>query len=140
MYRNRPGNCKTETSRKPVALHPEAIAALEAWRAISPYPGDDDYIFPSVRLKGAKPFSPDAMLNDYVRPALVRAGITGKVIGWHSFRHGLAEACRQNGVNIKVTQEMMRHSNSRLTQDIYQQAVSQEKRDAQKLVVAGLLG
>jgi integrase len=140
MYRNRPGICKTETSRKPVALDPMAIAALEAWRAISPYPGEDDFIFPSVRLKGAKPFSPDAMLNDYIRPALVRAGITGKVIGWHSFRHGLAETCRQNGVDLKVTQEMMRHANSRITHDIYQQAVSQEKRNAQKRVAEVLLG
>jgi integrase len=138
MYRNRPGNCKTETSRKPVALHPEAIAALQAWRTVSPYRGDDDFIFPSIRLKGAKPFSPDAMLNDYIRPALMRAGIAGKVIGWHSFRHGVAEACRQNGVDPKVTQEIMRHANGRITSEIYQQAVSQEKRDAQKKVVEGL--
>jgi integrase len=138
MYRNRPGSCKTETSRKPVALHPEATAALEAWRAVSPYPGDDDYIFPSERLKGAKPFSPDAMLNDYIRPALKRAGITGKVIGWHSFRHGVAEACRQNGVDMKVTQEIMRHANGRITAEIYQQAVSHEKRDAQRKFVEGL--
>jgi integrase len=138
MYRNRPGNCKTETSRKPVALPLEAIAALEAWRAVSPYPGEDDFIFPSVRLKGKRPFDPGAMLNDYIRPALSRAGVTGKVIGWHSFRHGVAEACRQNGVDPKVTQEIMRHANGRITSEIYQQAVSQEKRDAQKKVVEGL--
>jgi integrase len=140
MYRNRPGTCKTETSRKPVALHPMAITALEAWRAISPYPGDDDFIFPSLRLKGAKPFSPDAMLNDYIRPALVRAGITGKVIGWHSFRHGVAQTCHLNRVPLKVAQEIMRHANSRLTQDIYQQAISPEKREAQNRVVEALLG
>jgi integrase len=138
MYRNRPGTCKTETSRKPVPLHPMAIAALEAWRAISPYPGDDDFIFPSVRLKGTKPFDPGAMLNDYIRPALARAGITDKVIGWHSFRHGVAEACRQNGVDPKVTQEILRHANGRITMEIYQQAVTQEKRDAQNKVVEGL--
>jgi integrase len=140
VYRNRHGNCKTETSRKPVGLHLSAIAALEAWRAVSPYPGDDDFVFPSERKKGKQPFSPDAMLNDYLRPAMVRAGVTGKVIGWHSFRHGLAEACRQKGVDLKVTQELMRHANSRITLEIYQQAVSQEKREAQNLAVEGLLG
>jgi hypothetical protein len=35
----------------------------------------------------------------YIRPALARAGIKDKVIGWHSFRHGVAEACRQIGVD-----------------------------------------
>ena len=39
-----------------------------------------------------------------------------------------------------MAQEILCHAKSRITQDIYQQAVSQEKRDAQKLVVAGLLG
>jgi hypothetical protein len=30
---------------------------------------------------------PDMVLKKFLRPALVRAGITGKVIGRHSFRH-----------------------------------------------------
>lgn len=30
---------------------------------------------------------PDMVLKKIIRPAPVRAGITGKVIAWHSFRH-----------------------------------------------------
>jgi site-specific recombinase XerD len=30
------------------------------------------------------------MLWQFIRPALVLAGIAGKRIGWHSFRHSLA--------------------------------------------------
>lgn len=45
----------------------------------------------------------------------------------------------QKGVDIKTAQELLRHANSRITQDIYQQAVSEEKRLAQNLVFAGLL-
>jgi hypothetical protein len=46
---------------------------------------------------------------------------------------------RQKGVDIKTAQELLRHANSRITQDIYQQAVSEEKRLAQNLVCVGLL-
>jgi hypothetical protein len=42
-------------------------------------------------------------------------------------------------VDIKTAQELLRHANSRITQDIYQQAVSGEKRLAKNLVFAGLL-
>jgi hypothetical protein len=37
---------------------------------------------------------------------------------------------RQKGVDIKTAQELLRHANSRITLDIYQQAVSEEKRVA----------
>ena len=58
--------------------------------AESPYPGEGDFLFACTRLKGKKPLSPDTLLKKIIRPALKRAGITGKVIGWHSFRHSLA--------------------------------------------------
>ena len=40
---------------------------------------------------------------------------------------------------IKTAQEMLRHANSRITADICQQCVSEEKRQAQGLVFRGLL-
>jgi hypothetical protein len=46
---------------------------------------------------------------------------------------------RQNGVDIETAQEMLRHANSRITADIYQQCVGEEKRQAQDLVFRGLL-
>lgn len=46
---------------------------------------------------------------------------------------------RQRGIDIKTAQELLRHANSRITMEIYQQAVSAEKREAQNRVVAGLI-
>jgi integrase len=119
IYRNRTGECKTETSRKPVPLHPLVIAELLAWREVSPYNGDDDLVFASERKNGVTPMVPEMMLKKHIHPALERAGIVGKRIGWHSYRHGLGTMLRQHNVDLKTAQEILRHANSRITLEIY---------------------
>lgn len=136
--RNRFGNAKTECSKRPVPLHPVALKALLEWREESPYKAPTDFLFPSVRLNGAKPLSPDSLLKRSIRPALKRAGIIDKQIGWHNFSHSLANL-RAMGVDVKVAQELLRHANSRTTLDVYTRAVSQQKRDANAKVVESLL-
>lgn len=133
--RNRFGETKTECSRRPVPLHPFVLEALMIWRQQSIYKESTDFLFPSIRLKGTKPLSPDSLLKRSIRPALERAGIVGKQIGWHSFRHSLATNLRAMGVDIKVAQELLRHANSRTTLDLYTRAVSQQKRDANTRMV-----
>jgi integrase len=59
--RNRFGNTKTESSRRPVPLHP---MVLNYWRTESPYATDVDFLHPSIRLKGNKPLSPDSILEN----------------------------------------------------------------------------
>jgi integrase len=59
---------------------------------------------------------------------------------FHTFRHGLATILRQRGVDIKTAQELMRHANSRITLEIDQQSVGEEKREAQMKVMGMLLG
>jgi len=137
--RNRFGKTKTESSRRPVPLHPLVLSALLEWRAQSPYATDVDFLFPSTRFKGSKPLSPDSILEKSIRPALARIGVIGKQIGWHSFRHSLATNLRSLGVDIKVAQELMRHSSCRTTLDIYTRAVSQQKREASLKVVELML-
>ena len=137
--RNRIGKTKTESSCRPVPLHPLVLNALLEWRAKSPYSTDLDFLFPSVRFKGNKPLSPDSILEKSVRPALARIGVVGKHIGWPSFRHSLATNLRSLGVDIKVAQELMRHSSCRTTLDVYTRAVDQQKREASLKVVELML-
>ena len=61
-------------------------------------------------------------------------------MGWHTFRHSLATNLRSLGVDVKVAQDLLRHANSRITLDIYTQAVSEQKRDACSRVVEMMLG
>jgi integrase len=117
--RNRIGKTKTESSRPPVPRHPLVLNALLDWRAKSPYSADLDFLFFSVRFRGNRPLSPDSILEKSVRPALARIGVVGKHIGWHSFRHSLATNLISLGVDIKVAQELMRHSSRRTTHNIY---------------------
>jgi len=51
----------------------------------------------------------------------------------------MAAMLHQKGVDIKTAQELPGHANSRVTQDIYQQSVSEEKQVAQDMVFRGLL-
>jgi len=100
--RNRFGKTKTEASRRPVPLHPIVLNALLDWRDDSLYATDADFLFPSIRFKGSMPLSPGHLLRKSIRPALARAGIVGKNIGWHRFRHSLATNLRALGIDIKV--------------------------------------
>ena len=137
--RNRIGMTKTDASCRPVPLHPLVLNALLEWRQQSSYAADLDFLFPSVRFKGSKPLSLDSILEKSVRPALARIGVVGKRIGWHSFRHSLATNLRALGVDIKVAQELMRHSSCRTTLDVYTRAVDQQKREASLKVVSLIL-
>jgi integrase len=73
-------------------------------------------------------------LRNHIRPAVIRAGIT-KVVGFHTFRHTLATLLKANGEEVKTVQEILRHANSRITMDIYAQAMTPVKRQAQQKVL-----
>ena len=129
---------KTRASAKPVPLHPSVAVELEEWREVTLYPESTDFLFPSIRNNGEVPVWPDTLLRKGIRPAVKRAGIK-KLVGWHTFRHSLGTNLRFLGVDIKTAQELLRHANSRITLDLYSQAVSSQKREASARVAEMLL-
>jgi len=134
IYGNVVGNCKTEASKKPVPMDPILAAELWAWKQDGSYNQPYDWVFASPRAKGKHPYWPDSILSSVIRPALARSGIQ-KRVGWHTFRHSFSTILIGNGENVKVVQELMRHSNCRCTLEIYSQARIQAKRDAQHRVI-----
>ena len=108
--------------------------ALRDWSTQSPYGQPEDWVFASPKMKGTQPYWPETPLKCFVLPAAKRLGIA-KQIGWHSFRRTFATLLKGSGEDVKTTQELMRHANSRLTLDVYAQALTPAKRAAHLRVV-----
>jgi integrase len=128
------GNCKTEASAKPVPIDSYMAEDLLRWRRQSDYASDDDYVFASETMKGKQPYWPDNLMKRHIRP-VARANGINKNIGWHTFRHSFGTLLKANGEDVKTVQELLRHANSRITLDVYTQALSTNKRAAQSKVV-----
>ena len=129
------GTCKTESSQKPVPVHPRLADALSDWRKQCAYTKPDDWVFASKRYRGRRPYWGQAILRRYVRPVAQRVGIQ-KCIGWHTFRHTYSTLLRSVGTEFKVMQELLRHSTLRSTLDVYTQAVTPAKHAAQAAVLS----
>jgi len=132
------GPPKSRASKKPVPLHPLLAKSLAAWRKETPYPTIGDFVFPSFRLKGAKPPRANMLVADHLQPAARKAGINGR-IGFHTLRRTLASALVANGSDIRLVQELLRHSNPVITLDAYARSTTPAKIEAQGWVMQQLL-
>jgi integrase len=128
------GNCKTEASAKPVPMDSYMAEDLLRWRRQSVYASGDHYVFASETMKGNQPYWPDNLMKRHIQPVAKAIGINKK-IGWHTFRHSFGTLLKANGEDVKTVQELLRHANSRITLDVYTQAVNSNKRAAQSKVV-----
>ena len=132
------GPPKSKASKRPVPLHPLLAEALENWRKETPYPADDDFVFPSMRLKGKKPPRANMLVENHLQPAARKAGIT-EPIGFHSFRRALASALLEDGNDLRLVQEIMRHASPIMTLDAYSRATTPRKIEAQGRIMRKLL-
>ncbi len=130
--------CKTEASRKAIPLDAGLAEVLLNWKLQSPYPQSGDWVFASPHRKDKQPYWPGSLFRIHLKPALVAAGIAGKV-GWHTLRHTFGTLMKANGEDIKTIQELLRHSNYKVTGDTYTQAVTPMKRAAQTKLVKMIL-
>ena len=128
------GVCKTEASARPVPMDSYMAEDLLRWRKTCAYPMESDWVFASPTMKGKQPYWPDNLMKRHIKPAAKAAGID-KNIGWHTFRHSFGTLLKANGEDVKTVQELLRHANSKITLDVYTQAVNSHKRAAQSKVV-----
>ena len=133
------GDCKTEVSRQPVPLDDLILEELQAWREVTMYASDSDWIFASDAVFGNMPVWAVSSLQKVLQPAARRAGIT-KRIGWHTFRHTYSTLLSECGDDVKVVQELMRHAKLSTTMEIYTHARMERKRATQSQVVDVLFG
>ena len=138
VVKQRITRCKTEASRKPIPLDAELAEVLLNWKLQAPYAQPGDWVFASPHKKGKQPYWPGSLFRAHLRPALKAAGIPGNV-GWHTLRHTFGTLMKANGEDIKTIQELLRHSNYKVTADTYTQAVTPTKRAAQTKLVKMIL-
>jgi hypothetical protein len=83
---------------------------------------------------GKQPVWLSTVMRDHIQPTARKLGIKKK-ISWHTFRHTFSSILKGNGEDVKVVQELLRYSTSRMTLDTYTQALGPDKRAAQSKVV-----
>ncbi len=133
------GPVKTETSRKLMPIDEFVARELLAWHAVTPYKKPSDYVWATDAnragaKRGKQPVWLSTVMRDYIQPMARKLGIQKKV-SWHTFRHTFSSILKGNGEDVKVVQELLRHSTARMTLDTYTQALGPDKRAAQSKVV-----
>jgi hypothetical protein len=115
-----------------------AILRIDQITGDCAYSADDDLVFPSMRLKGRKPPRANMLVADHLQPAARKAGIK-EPVGFHTLRRTLASALVENGSDIRLVQELLRHSNPGITLDAYARSTTPAKIEAQGWVMRQLL-
>ena len=135
VVNGRIGDTKTEASRKELPVDSNLADTLLERRRCQTCVRSDDWVFGN---RFWRPRSQQVILRRHIKPAALRAGV-GK-IGWHTFRHSYSTLLRGLGADIKVQQELLRHSTVQSTMNPYTQAVSEQKRIVNSTVVDLLFG
>jgi integrase len=135
---------KTQASKCTVPMHPALAEVLKAWQSETPYNKPNDFVFASFKLHGKKPRTGSMIVEDYIRPAAIKAGgITvqdgstydkyGNLIerfGFHCFRHTLASFLLSQGNNPVLIKNLLRWSKISML-DVYGHVMPDEKIAAQ---------
>jgi integrase len=78
------------------------------------------------------------LVSDHLQPAARKAGIAGP-IGFHTLRRTLASALVANGSDVRLVQELLRHSSPVITLDAYARSTTPAKIEAQGWVMQQLM-
>lgn len=128
---------KTEYSHKTMSIDPEMLAILTAWKQMTEFSAEEDWIFASPAQIGRLPWSYPHVWKVF-QEAAKAAGI-GK-LGTHAMRHTYRAWLDAVGTPVAVQQKLMRHSDIRTTMNIYGDVVTDEMAQAQSKVVGLVLG
>ncbi len=112
------GRPKSRASKAPVEMHETLAILLQAWRRETPYSKDTDFLFPSFKLHGKQPRTGSMIVEDYIRPAAIRAEVIAADcprFGFHNLPHGLSTFLIENGHDPVVVQRMLRQSRVEMT-------------------------
>ncbi len=126
---------KTKASKTPVAVSAQLAWFLHQWRRMTPYAKDEDWVFPSLKMRGEIPMCAGIFVTDHLRPAALTAGIQiadGQRFGLHSLRSSMATwMVSIDKTDVKTAQGNMRHAGPEIMLRKYAQVVTDEMHDVQ---------
>lgn len=138
------GAPKSKASQAPVPMHPLLAEFMQAWKLRTLYSDSLDWVFPSLKLSGKKPRAANMLVEDYLRPAAVKAGVFSAGdrcrFGFHNLRHSLASFLVRSKTDPKTVQALLRHSDVKTTLQLYAHSVSEDRMLAQGEVLTAILG
>lgn len=123
IVRQRVDDVKTINSERVMGIDRELLEVLKAWKQMSQFSANDDWMFPSPVKLGRQPWSYDQVWRSFLK-AGAAAGI--ERIGTHNMRHTYRSWLDAVGTGVAVQQKLMRHADIRTTMNIYGQVVTDE--------------
>jgi integrase len=124
---------KTKRSRRTIPLGKQGIAILARYSAS----GADPEALVFATGKGT-PLSRRNLLNRQFKPTCERLGLRG--VSWHWLRHATATLSNSAGTPLGTIQELLGHSSSQLTREVYLEAVPSDMKNAVQNVEDLLIG
>jgi integrase len=129
IYRGKETTPKTASSIRPRPMVDELYKALLNHRTLSVYTSQDDYVFTSST---GRPMNPD-QLREMLQEALKKLEIRidqPRADGMHLLRHTSGSQIYRRTANVKIAQEWLGHSSSRITLDTYTHLMRDEQKEA----------
>lgn len=133
IFRGQEQTPKTLSSIRPRPMVEELYRALLHHKAMSAYPSEADYLFCS---SSGRPLNPD-MLREALQAALRSLGIKferPRADGMHLLRHTSGSLVYRRTADVKVTQEWLGHSSSKITMDVYTHLMKDAQKRAAQVV------
>lgn len=127
---------KSSESEKELVMAAELVERLAAWKMVTEFSGQDDWIFASPMQIGRLPYSYTGVWRELQR-ATKAAGVGP--IGTHVFRHSYRSWLDSIGTPVGVQQKLMRHSDIRTTMNVYGDAMTPDMTEANRRIVKMVL-
>lgn len=114
---------KTKSSYRTI---PMSQIAYNAFQEIQKITGNMDYVVSSANNKQINPRNINRMFHNI----LTQTGIAkdhSEFCGVHTLRHTFASMLFNNGCNVKVVSELLGHSDTKITENIYIHLIKEQK-------------
>lgn len=125
------GSPKTNSSYRTIPLLPEIVTMLREYKNLTEGLKDPDYeydlVFKSINGKAVRP---SQMRKIFKR--LLRVSGIAKDMHIHCLRHTFATRGLENGIELRVMQELLGHSSIKMTADTYTHVLPDQKANSMK--------